>query len=276
MKGHVYPEDVLIAFLARRLRRPVRWIEDRHENITNSAHARDDRHDIEVGFDEQGHILALRDHFVKDSGAYTPVGVGAPSNTIAHLMGPYRIPHFEAAATIVVTNKTPNAPYRGSGRPEGVFVMERMIDLVARDLGLDPVDVRRRNMIPVAEMPFRVGIPYRDGVPVVYDSGDFPASLEKAIETLGGLDHVRHRQKEAWAEGRYLGLGVGCYVEGTGAGPFEGATVRIDPSGKVYVATGACARAKVMKPFLPRLRPTNGACRLRMSQSRCPIRLPSR
>lgn len=244
LKGHVYPEDVLIAFLARRLGRPVRWIEDRHENITNSAHARDDRHEIEIGFDEQGRILALRDRFVKDSGAYTPVGIGAPSNTIAHLMGQYRIPNFDAAATIVVTNKTPNAPYRGSGRPEGVFVMERMIDLIARNLNLDPVDVRRRNMIPAKEMPYKVGIPYRDGVPVIYDSGDFPAALEGAIEALGGLDQIRKRQRDGWTQGRFLGLGVGCYVEGTGAGPFEGATVRIDPSGLVYAATGACAQGQ--------------------------------
>src|SRR5262249_59451559 len=120
----------------------------------------------------------------------------------------------------VVTNKTPNAPYRGAGRPECVFVMERMIDLVARALRLDPVEVRRRNMIPADAMPYAVGIPYRDGNPIVYDSGDIPGSLEKAIDALGGLAPIRQMQREAWAQGRYLGLGVGSDVEGTGAGPF--------------------------------------------------------
>ena len=244
VKGHVYPEDVLISFLARRLGRPVKWTEDRYEHLLNSTHARDDRHDVEVGFDADGRIIALRDRFVKDSGAYTPVGVGAPSNTIAHLLGPYQVPNYEAAATIVVTNKTPNAPYRGSGRPEGVFVTERLMDLIARELGLDPVEVRLRNMVPLEKMPYAVGIPYRDGVPVVYDGGDYPGALRKAVDALGGLAQIREKQQEAWKQGRYLGLGVGCYVEGTGAGPFEGATVRIDPSGTVFVATGACAQGQ--------------------------------
>jgi carbon-monoxide dehydrogenase large subunit len=240
VKGHVYPEDVLIPYLARRLSRAVRWIEDRLEHLLASTHARDDRHDVEVAFDGQGLLLAVRDRFVKDSGAYTPVGIGAPSNTIAHMLGPYQVPHFEASATVVVTNKTPNAPYRGSGRPEGVFVMERMMDLIARELDLDPVEVRLRNMVLPEQMPYAVGIPYRDGVPVVYDSGDYPKSLRMAIDALGGLDAIRRRQQEAWSQGRYLGLGLGMFVEGTGAGPFEGATVRIDPCGSVYVATGAC------------------------------------
>lgn len=244
VKGHVYPEDILIAFLARRYGRPVRWVEDRQEHLVNSAHARDDRHEVEIGFDDQGRILAIRDRFVKDSGAYTPVGIGAPSNTIAHLMGPYRIGHLDATARIVVTNKAPNAPYRGSGRPEGVFVMERLVDLVAHELGIDTVEVRRRNLIPADAMPYASGVPYRDGTPTVYDTGDYPAAFEKAIETLGGLADIRQRQRSALAEGRYIGLGIGSYVEGTGAGPFEGATVRIEPSGTLYVATGACAQGQ--------------------------------
>jgi carbon-monoxide dehydrogenase large subunit len=244
VKGHVYPEDILIPFLARRLQRPVCWIEDRREHLVNSAHARDDRHDVEIGVDSEGRILAIRDQFVKDSGAYTPVGIGAPSNTIAHMMGPYRILHFDATAQIVVTNKTPNAPYRGSGRPEGVFVMERVMDLVAHHLGIDAADVRRRNMIPAEAMPFTSGVPYRDGSPVVYDGGDYPAAFEKALFALGGLRQIRERQRAAWDEGRYVGLGLGSYVEGTGAGPFEGATVRVEPSGTLYVATGACAQGQ--------------------------------
>jgi len=240
----VHPEDVLIPYLARRLERPVAWIEDRHEHILNAAHARDDRHEVEVAFDEEGRILALRDRLLKDSGAYMPVGVGTPVNTAVHLIGPYRIPNYEVSITIVATNKTPNAPYRGAGRPEAAFVMERLMDLIARSLGLDPVAVRLANMIGPEEMPYDVGLPYRDGVPVIYDGGDYPAALRQAVDALGGLAAIRHEQKEAWRQGRCIGLGIGCYVEGTGAGPFEGATVRIDPSGTVYVATGACAQGQ--------------------------------
>ena len=244
VKGHVYPEDVLIPYIARRLGRPVRWIEDRHEHIINSAHARDDRHEAEIAFDADGRILAVRDRLLKDSGAYMPVGIGTPVNTAVHLLGPYHVPNYESSITIVTTNKTPNAPYRGAGRPEATFVIERLIDLVARALQLDPVEVRLRNMIPPEKIPYALGLTYRDGAPIVYDSGDYPAALRQAVDTLGGLAAFRREQAEAWRQGRFIGLGIGCYVEGTGAGPFEGATVRIDPSGAIYVATGACAQGQ--------------------------------
>ena len=244
VKGHVYPEDILIPYLVRRLGRPVRWLEDRQENLLHATHSRDDRHDAEIVFDDAGHVHAVIDHFVKDSGAYTPVGVGAPSATVTHLLGPYDVPNMETSATLVLTNKTPNAPYRGNGRPEASFVMERLMELAARRIGLDPVEFRLRNMITAAQMPYAVGIPYRDGAPVVYDSGDFPAALQRAMAELGGLEAFRTRQREARAQGRLLGLGVCSPLEGTGAGPFEGATVRIDPSGQIYVATGACAQGQ--------------------------------
>ena len=244
VKGHVYPEDVLIPYLARRLMRPVKWIEDRHEHILNAAHARDDRHEVEIAFDKGGRILAIRDRLLKDSGAYMPVGVGTPVNTAVHLLGPYHVPNYDVSITIVATNKTPNAPYRGAGRPEAAFVIERLMDLVAHALDVDPVTVRLSNMIPPEKIPYAVGLPYRDGIPIVYDSGDYPAALQQAVDALGGLAGFRREQEEAWRQGRFIGLGLGCYVEGTGAGPFEGATVRIDPSGTIYVATGACAQGQ--------------------------------
>jgi carbon-monoxide dehydrogenase large subunit len=222
----------------------VKWIEDRHEHILNAAHARDDRHEVEVAFDEKGRILALRDRLLKDSGAYMPVGIGTPVNTAVHMLGPYHVPNYEVSITIVATNKTPNAPYRGAGRPEAAFVMERLMDLIARALGLDPVAVRLANMIQPEGMPYDVGLVYRDGVPIIYDGGDYPAALRQAVDALGGLAAFRREQAEAWRQGRFIGLGIGCYVEGTGAGPFEGATVRIDPSGTIYVATGACAQGQ--------------------------------
>jgi carbon-monoxide dehydrogenase large subunit len=244
VKGHVYPEDVLIPYLARRLGRPVKWIEDRLEHILNAAHARDDRHEVEIAFDAEGRILAIRDRLLKDSGAYMPVGVGTPVNTAVHLLGPYHVPNYDVSITIVATNKTPNAPYRGAGRPEAAFVMERLMDLIAHALDLDPVTVRLSNMIPPENIPYKVGLPYRDGIPIVYDSGDYPGALRQAVDALGGLAAIRREQEEAWRQGRFIGLGLGCYVEGTGAGPFEGATVRIDPSGTIYVATGACAQGQ--------------------------------
>jgi aerobic carbon-monoxide dehydrogenase large subunit len=253
LKGHVYPEDLMIPFLARRLGRPVRWLEDRHEHLMCAAHSRDQQHEVEVGFDDNGRILALRDDFIVDCGAWNPIGGGVPYNTAAHLTGPYKIDHLAVSGRTAATNKVPNTAYRGAGRPEAVFAMERIIDLVAGSLGLEPAEVRRRNMIGAEEMPYRTGILYRDGEPIVYDSGDYPAGLQKALDAVGGLAVFRERQREARREGRYLGLGIGCYVEGTGVGPFEGARVRIDPSGKVYVSSGAASQGQGMETIFAQL-----------------------
>ena len=240
IKGHVYPEDVLLAYLAWTLGRPVKWLEDRREHFLCSVHSRDQRHDAEVAFDDQGRILAVRDRFALDCGAWNPIGAGLAYNTAAHLLGPYKVDHYFIEGNVVATNKVPNAPYRGAGRPEAVFVMERLVDLIAQDVGREPAEVRLRNMVTAQEMPYAVGIPYRDGVPIVYDSGDYPRAFARALEALGGLDAFRRRQREARERGRYLRLGFGCYTEGTGAGPFEGATVRVDGSGMIHVASGAC------------------------------------
>src|SRR5262252_2164770 len=253
VKGHVYPEDLVIPFLARRLGRPVRWIEDRHEHLLSAAHSRDQLHEVEAGFDDAGRILALRDNFVLDCGAWNPIGGGVPYNTAAHLAGPYRIDNLAVSARTAATNKVPNTAYRGAGRPEAVFAMERIIDLVAGELGLEPAEVRRRNMINPDEMPYRAGILYRDGEPIVYDSGDYPAGLQQALEAVGGIAGFRRRQREARRQSHYLGLGIGCYVEGTGVGPFEGATVRIDPSGKIYVACGAAAQGQGMETIFAQI-----------------------
>jgi len=246
-KGHVYPEDLLVTFLARKLGRPVRWIEGRTEHLMSATHSRDQLHDVEVGFDGDGHILAIRDDYIVDCGAWNPIGSGVAYNTAVHLTGPYKIEHLAASGKIVVTNKVPNAPYRGAGRPEAAFAMERTIDLVARSLGLEPAEVRRHNMIRAEEMPYRVGIPYRDGEPIVYDSGDYPGALRKALDAVGGVAAFRRRQQQARSEGRYLGLGIGYYIEGTGVGPFESAFVRVDPTGKVYVSCGAAPQGQGME-----------------------------
>ena len=253
VKGHVYPEDLLIPFLAREVGRPVKWIEDRHEHFMSACHSRDQTHDVEVGFDDEGRLLAFRDEFIVDCGAWNPIGSGIAYNTAVHLPGPYKFDHFAVRSRIVVTNKVPNAPYRGAGRPEATFAMERVMDLIAAELGLDPAVVRMRNLIPLSEMPYHLGIPYRDGEPIVYDSGDYPESLRQALSAIGGLEAFRERQKAARAQGRFLGLGIGCYVEGTGVGPFESATVRIDPSGKIYLAGGACPQGQGMETIFSQI-----------------------
>ncbi len=247
VKGHVYPEEMLLPALARMVGRPVKWIETRSEHMLSACHSRDQHHEAEIGFDDQGRILALRDAYVVDCGAWNPLGVAVVYNTAAHMQGPYRIEHYASEARVAATNKVPNAPYRGAGRPEAVQVMERLMDLVARELGLEPAEVRRRNMITREQMPYTLGIPYRDGEPIIYDSGDYPAALAQALGAIGGLEAFRKRQAEARAAGRYIGLGLGCYTEGTGVGSFEGATVRIDPTGKIYVSSGACPHGQGME-----------------------------
>jgi carbon-monoxide dehydrogenase large subunit len=253
LKGHVYPEDLLIPFLARKLGRPVQWLEDRREHLMCSCHSRDQTHDVEVGFDDEGRILALRDDFIVDCGAWNPIGAGVVYNTAVHLLGPYKIDALAINARIAATNKVPNAPYRGAGRPEAAFAMERVMDLIAVTLGREPADVRLVNMIAADEMPYRVGIPYRDGEPIVYDSGDYQGALREALDAIGGVAAFRARQRAAREQGRYLGLGLGCYVEGTGVGPFESAMVRIDPSGKVYISGGACPQGQGMETIFAQI-----------------------
>lgn len=241
-KAIPYPEETIVAHLALVLGVPVKWIEDRSEHFTTSIHSRDQIHDIELALDGDGRILGLRDRFVMDSGAANPLGVVQPYNTIAHLCGCYHVPALDVVATAVVTNKTPLSPYRGAGRPEAVFAMDRILDAGAREAGMDPLELRRRNLIPAAAMPYEVGINYRDGAPVVYDSGDFPAFFERALELANATSD--QRGGALLADGRRVGLGVSTYVEGTGVGPFEGALVRIDSDGQAFVAVGACPQGQ--------------------------------
>jgi carbon-monoxide dehydrogenase large subunit len=239
IKGVLYPEDLLVGLVAKQLGRPMKWIEDRLEHMQSAIHAREQEHEIEVAFDERGEILALRDRVHVDCGAYNPLGLVIPYNTIAHLMGPYRVPSFEATAEAIITTKVPTAPYRGAGRPEAVFAVERSLDRAAAALGLDPVELRLRNLVRPEDMPFDAGIRYRDGEPLVLDGGDYPAILRRAAELLD-WDGVERGERD----GRLIGRGVGFYVEGTGMGPYEGALVRVMPDGRVSVRTGACSQGQ--------------------------------
>src|SRR5260370_5814669 len=186
-------------------------------------------HDVEVGFDDEGRIVALRDHFIVDCGAWNPIGAGVVYNTAVHLLGPSKMDAVVIAARIDATNKVPNAPYGGAGRREAAFAMERIVDLVAGELGLEPAEVRLRNMIRADEMPYRVGMPYRDGEPIVYDGGDYPRALRQALDAIGGVAAFRQRPRAARHEGRYLRLGIGAYFEGHRRGPGASALARGHP-----------------------------------------------
>ena len=234
----LFAEDALIPALAVALRRPVRWTEDRQESLAMTRHARDQVHDLELAYDDDGRILALRDRFLVDAGAYNAYAVTVSYNTAAHLRGQYAIDTFEIEGLNVVTTKAPVAPVRGAGRPEAVFALDRALDLIAVERHLDPAEVRRRNLIQASEMPRPMGMPYRDGAEMVYDSGDYPAQLEQALEAAG-YEELRAQQESWRAEGRLVGVGISSYVEGSGFGPFEGAIVRVDQRGYVHVTTGA-------------------------------------
>ena len=237
-KASGYAEDALVPIAARLLGRPVKWIESRREHMSGAAHARHQVHAISLAARRDGTILAVRDRIWLDLGAYNVWGVVLPYNTVAHLIGPHRIKNMRVDVEAVVTNKTPNAPYRGAGRPETVFAMDRIVDCLARELRMDPAEIRRRNYIRPDELPYDFGMPYRDGNPLVYDTGDFPDALEKALEAAG-YEQFRTEQALRRARGVHRGIGISGYVEGTAIGPYEGATVKLDLTGRVLVATGA-------------------------------------
>jgi carbon-monoxide dehydrogenase large subunit len=237
-KASGYAEDALIPVAARVLGRPVKWIESRREHMSGAAHARHQVHAISLAARRDGTILGVRDRIWLDLGAYNAWGIVLPYNTVAHLIGPHRIKHMRVDVQAVVTNKTPNAPYRGAGRPETVFAMDRIVDCLARELRIDPAEIRRRNYIRPDELPYDFGMPYRDGNPLIYDTGDFPEALEKALEAAE-YKQFRIEQSALRARGVHRGIGISGYVEGTAIGPYEGATVKLDLAGRVLVATGA-------------------------------------
>jgi len=237
-KASGYAEDVLVPLAARALNHPVKWIESRQEHMASAAHARHQTHRISLAARKDGTILGVRDRIWLDLGAYNVWGIVLPYNTVAHLLGPHRVRDMRVDVQGVVTHKTPNAPYRGAGRPETVFAMDRAVDGLARQLGLDPAEIRRRNYLTARELPWDLGMPYRDGNPLVYDSGDFRAALDAALEAAG-YEAFRKEQPALRERGIWRGIGISGYVEGTAIGPFEGARVTLDLAGRVLVATGA-------------------------------------
>jgi carbon-monoxide dehydrogenase large subunit len=251
-KGHAYPEEVLIASVARRVARPVKWVETRTEHFLAASPDRDQRHVARLGVRVDGTIAALETAFTRDHGAYPTLGEVMPQNTINHLPGPYRVPRYRAVATSVVTHKTFSGAYRGAGRPEAAFVLDRLLDRAARALGIDPAELRRRNIIRAGEMPYPSGLRYRDGAAITYDPADYAAGFELALSRLGYAEW-RAEQQRRHDTPRPLGLGVSAYVEGTGIGPFEGADVRIDPSGTIYVFVGVACQGQAHETTLAQI-----------------------
>src|SRR2546428_2674423 len=220
-----------------RFGRPVRWLEDRVEHMLTATQERTQTHTVEVGFDDEGRVLALRDAFVHDTGAYTPRGLVVPLLTAGTMSGPYRIPNIEVTFASVYTNRVPVTPYRGAGQPQAVFVLERVMDLIARETGRDRAAVRFANFVQPADMPYDTGLPnYRGFGNVIYDSGDYPAVLRRALE-MSGWDRLTKECLRARQEGRLLGVGLACYVELTGVRPFDAATIRPDSAGRIPVFT---------------------------------------
>ena len=233
-----YPEELMLPWASMRLGRPLKWTEDRQENFYATTQERGQVHDAEIALTRDGRILGIRDRFLFDTGAYDPYGLTIPINTQCTLLGPYRIDHYDSEFTAVFTNKTTVTPVRGAGRQHGVFVSERLLDIAARELGIDRVEIRKRNLLTPDDFPHNHGIMFQDSAPLQYDSGNYLPTLEQAAEIIGYDSFVREGRARARAEGKHLGIGIACYVEGTGIGPYEGARVTVEPGGKVRVATG--------------------------------------
>jgi carbon-monoxide dehydrogenase large subunit len=238
VKAQLYPEEVLAPLLSLRLSRPVKWVEDRREHLIAATHAREQLHQIEVAVSADGMVTGMRANSYTDNGA--AIFTAAPGTALQFaqmLRGPYRIPNYHAKSQCVLTNKTPLSIYRGGGHPQAAFCMERIMDIVAHDLGIDPADLRKRNMLTAAELPADRGIDTQGGK-IIYDSGDYPACLDAALRLI---DYHSFPEQQALARnaGRYLGLGMCCYVEQTAPGPYESASVRVESSGKVTVLTGS-------------------------------------
>ena len=233
-----YPEEVLLPWAARKLNRPIKWIEDRLEHFFATTHERGQIHDAEMAVAADGKILGIKDVFLHDSGAYDPYGLTVPINSQCTLLGPYVVPAYDSTFTAVFTNLPIVTPYRGAGRQHGVFVIERLLDLAARELNIDRTEIRRRNLIPADAFPYNNEIIYQDFQPLSYDSGNYEPVLDMALEAIGYQKFITDEQPKLRADGKHVGVGVACYVEGTGIGPYEGAKVQVQANGKISVATG--------------------------------------
>jgi carbon-monoxide dehydrogenase large subunit len=242
-KAPFYAEDLLVAWASRQIGAPVQWIEDRMEHMMSCIHEREQRHEAALGVDSDGRILAVTDTMIANNGAYVPWGIIVPLMTSTLIPGPYKVPNYLCDVTVVYTNTVPHAPFRGAGRPQAALILNRLLDQAAAQLGLDPLEIRRRNLIQPEEFPYKTGLLSRDGKPQVYDSGNYP-KMVAVMREIGGYEKWRRHQAEARRNGRLIGLGTVVSIENTGFGSFEGATVRVEYTGDVSVFTGAATQGQ--------------------------------
>jgi carbon-monoxide dehydrogenase large subunit/6-hydroxypseudooxynicotine dehydrogenase subunit gamma len=252
VRGELYPEDLLVPYLARRLGRPVKWTEDRAEHLVAVNHSRDQVHRIAGAFDAEARLLAIRDEIWHDNGAYLRThGLTVPELTASMLPGPYRMTGFEAAVHVAVTNKTPCGTYRAPGRYEGTFARERLLDAAAAAFGIDPIELRRRNLLTPAELPCDRRLRAL-GTDVVLDAGDYPGLLERAVTESGYCSWVRE-SRDRRAAGHLVGAGAAVFLEKSGLGPYEVADVQVDASGRVCVATGGTSFGQGIETVLAQI-----------------------
>ncbi len=247
-----YQEDVSVVLAAMILGKPVKWVEDRREHFISTTQERDQFWEVEIAVDGEGQILGLRGSMVHDHGAYTARGINLAFNSALIVSLPYKVPCYFLEVLLAVTNKVPVTPVRGAGHPQGIFVMERLLDRVARELGIDRAEIRRKNLIKSDQMPFKKELETRGGSPVILDSGDYLSCMEQALEKVGYRDFSVRKEK-ALKEGKYVGLGFANYVKGTGRGPFETVKVKVGTSGKILVYSGAAAMGQSTRTMLSQI-----------------------
>jgi carbon-monoxide dehydrogenase large subunit len=233
-----YPEEILIPWISKKLGKPIKWIEDRRENFFATTQERRQVHDAEMILTKDGKILGISHTFLHDSGAYDPYGLTIPLNTESHAAGGYDVPNYYSDLKVVFTNKIFTTPIRGAGRPQGIFVVERLLDIAAKELGIDPIEIRMRNFIPPDAFPYEREIIDQAFSPLIFDSGEYKPVLEKAADMIGYQQFIQEEQPRLRADGHHVGIGIVAFVETTGVGPYEGARITVEPSGKINVATG--------------------------------------
>jgi aerobic carbon-monoxide dehydrogenase large subunit len=251
-KAVFHPEELAVPAAAMLVGQPVKWSEDRAENFVATAAERNQLWDVEAAFAADGRLLGIRGRLYHDHGATTPYGAALPYNAATNLIGPYVLPAYRIEILSCMTNMPPGTPTRGAGRPQGTYVMERLLDRGAALAGLARDEIRRRNFIAAEKMPYPTPVVQRDGATMVYDSGDYPECQRRALAAAGWTDFPARREA-ARREGRLIGIGLSNYVEATGRGPFESASLRIGPSGAIVVTTGATAQGQGVKTMLAQI-----------------------
>lgn len=240
VRGELYPEDVLCSYAALTLKHPVKWIEDRFENLMAANHSREQVYRLRAAVDETGFILAIENEFFTSQGAYVRThGATVTDLSAAMLPGPYQVPSYRTQGRVRLTNKTPCGTYRAPGRYESTFARERLVDVIADRMGIDPIEMRRRNFIPADWMPYNRGIA-NHGTPLVYDSGDYALLMDRLLDYID-YDDVRATLDTRRANGELVGLGIGYFVEKSGLGPYDDVRVEMTRDGLIEIVTGVAS-----------------------------------